>query len=83
MYIYLYIYYIFFIYYIYIIYNIYIYIYIHNTYMKHQLISRTDHLITSGITSHGTDSFCVKPITPGHPIVLSFSGPWNEHSINY
>ena len=28
----------------------------------------TEHLNTSGITSHGTDSFCVKPITPGHPI---------------
>ena len=32
------------------------------------LISQTKHLNTSGITSHGTDSFCVKPITPGHPI---------------
>ena len=32
------------------------------------LISRTEHLNTSGITFHGTDSFCVKPITPGHPI---------------
>ena len=28
----------------------------------------TEHLNTSGITSHGTDSFRVKPITPGHPI---------------
>ena len=28
----------------------------------------TEHLNTSGITSHGTDSFHVKPITPGHPI---------------
>ena len=28
----------------------------------------TDHLNTSGITSHGTDSLHVKPITPGHPI---------------
>ena len=34
----------------------------------HHLISRTEHLNTSGITSHGTDSFHVKPITPGHPI---------------
>ena len=32
------------------------------------LISQTEHLNTSGITSHGTDSFCVKPITPDHPI---------------
>ena len=45
--------------------------------------NRTEHLNTSGIASHGTDSFCVKPITPGHPIVLLFSGPWNKHSINY
>ena len=28
----------------------------------------TEHLNTSGITSHGTDSFRIKPITPGHPI---------------
>ena len=32
------------------------------------LISRTENLNTSGVTSHGTDSFCVKPITPGHPV---------------
>ena len=31
------------------------------------LISRTEHLNTSGITSHGTDPFHVKPITLGHP----------------
>ena len=36
--------------------------------MRWRLISRTEHLNTSGITSHGTDSFCVKPITSGHPI---------------
>ena len=29
---------------------------------------QTEHLNTSGITSHGTDSFHVKLITPGHPI---------------
>ena len=29
---------------------------------------RTEHLNTSGITSHGTDSFRIKPTTPGHPI---------------
>ena len=27
----------------------------------------TEHLNTSGITSHGTDSFRIKPITPSHP----------------
>ena len=32
------------------------------------LFSPTGHLNTSGITSHGTDSFRVNPITPGHPI---------------
>ena len=36
--------------------------------MRWCLISRTEHLNTSGITSHGTDSFHVKQITPGHPI---------------
>ena len=36
--------------------------------MRRHLISRTEHLNTSGITFHGTDSFHVKPITPGHPI---------------
>ena len=29
--------------------------------------NRTEHLNTSGITSHGTDSFRIKPITTGHP----------------
>ena len=29
---------------------------------------RTEHLNTSGITSHGIDSFHVKLITPSHPI---------------
>ena len=36
--------------------------------MRRHLISRTEHLNTSHVTSHGTDSFCIKPITPGHPI---------------
>ena len=43
--------------------------------MRQRLISqtphfsnRTEHLNTSGITSHGTDPFHVKPIIPGHPI---------------
>ena len=35
---------------------------------RRHLISWTEHLNTSGITSYGTDSFRVKPITPGHPI---------------
>ena len=36
--------------------------------IRRHLISRTEHLNTTGITSHGTDSFRVKLITPGHPI---------------
>ena len=35
--------------------------------MRWRLVSRTEHLNTSGITSHGTDSFWIKPITSGHP----------------
>ena len=30
--------------------------------------NRTEHLNTSGIASHGTDLFHVKPINPGHAI---------------
>ena len=37
--------------------------------MRRHLISWTEHLNTSGINSHETDSFCVKPITPCHPIL--------------
>ena len=36
--------------------------------MRWRLNSRTEHLNTSGINSHGTDSFHIKLITPGHPI---------------
>ena len=36
--------------------------------MRCQPISRTEHLNTSAIPSHGTDSFCIKTMTPGHPI---------------
>ena len=36
--------------------------------MRWRLISRTEDLNTSGLTSHGTDSFRVKPIIPGYPI---------------
>ena len=33
--------------------------------MRWRLVSPTEHLNTSGITSPGTDSFLIKPITPG------------------
>ena len=36
--------------------------------MSWPLTSRTEQLNTSGISSHGTDSFPIKPITPGYPI---------------
>ena len=36
--------------------------------MRWCLSCRTEHLNTLGITSHGTDSFHVKPMIPGHPI---------------
>ena len=36
--------------------------------MRWHLISRTEHLNTSCITSHGTTSFRVKHTIPGHPI---------------
>ena len=36
--------------------------------IRRHLISRIEHFNTSGITSHGTDTFHVKPITPSHPI---------------
>ena len=36
--------------------------------IRWRLVSRTEHLNTSGITSHGTGSFRIKSITPGHPI---------------
>ena len=36
--------------------------------MRWFLISRTEHLNTSGIVSHGRDSFHVKPNNPGYPI---------------
>ena len=36
--------------------------------LRWRLISRTEHVDISGITSHGTDPFRVKPIAPGHPI---------------
>ena len=36
--------------------------------MRRYLIFWTEHLNTSGITSDGTDSFRIKPITPSHTI---------------
>ena len=36
--------------------------------MRWRLVSRTEQLNTTGITSHGTDSFRTKSITPSHPI---------------
>ena len=36
--------------------------------IRWHLISQTEHLNTLDITSHGTDSFRFKLITPGHPI---------------
>ena len=36
--------------------------------LRRHLLFRTKHMNISGITSHGADSFRVKPITPGHPI---------------
>ena len=36
--------------------------------MRRHLISRTNHLNTSRVTSHEKDSFCIKLITSGHPI---------------
>ena len=48
----------------------------------------TEHLNTSGITSHGTDSFHVKPITPGHPIpkisthlTIFWGGTWKTEFV--
>ena len=56
--------------------------------LSRHLISRTEHLNTSGITSHGTDSFHVKPITPGHPIpkistrlTIFWGGTWKTEFV--
>ena len=56
--------------------------------MKWCLISRTEHLNTSGITSYGTDSFHIKPITPGHPIpkistclTIFWGGTWKTEFV--
>ena len=56
--------------------------------MRWRLISRIEHLNTSGITSHGRDSFRVKPITPGHPIptistrlTIFWGGTWKTEFV--
>ena len=56
--------------------------------MRWRLISRTEHLNTSGITSYGTDSFCVKPISPSHPIpkiatrlTIFWGGTWKKEFV--
>ena len=46
--------------------------------LRWRLISRTEHLNTSGITSNGTDSFCIKTITPGNPIPKISTGLFSE-----
>ena len=56
--------------------------------MRRHLISRTEHFNISGITSHGTGSFCVKPITPVHPIpkisthlTIFWGGTWKKEFV--
>ena len=56
--------------------------------MRWLLISWTEHLNTSGITSYGTHSFCVKSITPGHPIpkistclTIFWGGTWKKEFV--
>ena len=51
-------------------------------------LNRTEYLNTSGITSHGTDSFRIKPITPGHPIpkistrlTIFWGGTWKTEFV--
>ena len=53
--------------------------------MRWCLISPTEHLNTSGITFHRTDSFNIKPITPGHLIpkistrlAIFWEGTWKK-----
>ena len=56
--------------------------------MRLRLIFRIEHLKTSGIPSHGTDSFCAKPITPGHLIpkiwtrlTIFWGGTWKKEFV--
>ena len=52
------------------------------------LISRTEHLNTSSITSHGTDAFRIKLTTPGHPVpkisthlTIFWGGTWKTEFV--
>ena len=56
--------------------------------MRWRLVSRTEHLNTSSIASHGTDSFPIKSITPGHPIpkistrlTIFWGGTWKTEFV--
>ena len=56
--------------------------------MRRHFISWTEHLNTSGITPHGTDSLCIKPITLGHPIpkistplTIFWGGAWKTEFV--
>ena len=56
--------------------------------LRRHLIFWTEHLSISGITSHGTESFRVKPITPGHPIpkistrlTIFWGSKWKTESV--
>ena len=56
--------------------------------MRRHLISWTEHLNTSGITPHGTDSLCIKSITLGHPIpkistplAIFWGGAWKTEFV--
>ena len=56
--------------------------------MRRHLISRTEHLKTSDITSHGTGSFCVKLITPVLPnpkistrLTIFWGGTWKKEFV--
>ena len=56
--------------------------------MRCHLISGTEHLNTSGITSHETDTFHVKPIFRGHPIpkistrlAIFWGGTWKTEFV--
>ena len=55
---------------------------------RRYLISQTERLNTSRIMSDGTDSFCDKPITPGHPIpkisnrlTIFWGGTWKTEFV--
>ena len=49
--------------------------------MRRHLISRTEHLNTSGITSHGTDSFCVKRKMISTRLTIFWGGTWKTEFV--